>query len=250
MPRKNPITMVGTIGRRWLFTRQAPAEEARLLPPPQLELVTHRGSAFWNVVVREIAAMRPLGMPAFAGVGYRHAAYRLYARTRPDRGEPVEGLWFARSDCDSPLMAAMGNLMTDFRFQHSPIALDDRPGAVEIALRAKDAPARAIVGQVGEARLPEHSPFGSLEEAAATLKYKPAGLSVDAKGRVNVVRIVRREEECRARLVPVLEERRAFFDDEATRPEVCFQIEPIDDRWDRGTIHRVETREAAARQSS
>ena len=234
--RKNPLTMVGTLRRCWLFTRQTPADDARRILPPQLELVTHRGLAFWNVVVCQIEAMRPRGLPAFAGVGYKHAAYRLHARFHPDRGAPVEGLWFARSDCDSLLMSAMGNLMTDFRFHHSPIAVQDRPDAVALSIRALDAPAQAVVGRDAPAILPAHSAFGSLDEAAAFLEYKPFGLSVDAGGRVNVVKIVRREEDWRARLVPVIEEHWSFFDDKATRPEVCFQVEPIAYQWNRGTI--------------
>jgi hypothetical protein len=75
---KNPLTMVGTVERCWLFTYQTPVEDARSLVRCELDLVTRDGCAFWNIVVRRIRAMRTRGLPAFLGVSYWHVAYRLY----------------------------------------------------------------------------------------------------------------------------------------------------------------------------
>src|SRR5438045_4199110 len=102
LPR-NPLTMVGTLERCWLFTYQTPVEEAREAVPRELELVTRGSSAFWNVLVCRIRSMRPKRFPAFVGVSYWHVAYRLYVRFYPRTGAPIEGIYFARSDCDSRL---------------------------------------------------------------------------------------------------------------------------------------------------
>lgn len=83
------------------------------------------------------------------------------------------------------------------------------------------------------------SPFGSLDEAAAALKYKPSGLSVGRDGGVNVVRITRDEAAWRARLVTVEAAHWAFLDRYETYPELCYDVAPIDYRWNRARTHRV-----------
>ena len=102
---KNPLTMRGILDQCWLFTYQTPVAEAQAVLPRELEPVTHAGHAFWNIVVCHLRAMRPKPLPAFLGVSYWHVAYRLYVRFHPASGPPVEGVYFARSDCDSRLMA-------------------------------------------------------------------------------------------------------------------------------------------------
>src|SRR4051812_42714640 len=118
---QNPVTMVGRLDPCWLFAYRTPAQEARAFLPPALEPVTHGGFAFWNVVVCRVQRMRPWFAPAPLGVSYWHIAYRLYVRFHPAQGEPIEGLYFVRSDCDSWLMALAGNLVTDFRFHTAAV---------------------------------------------------------------------------------------------------------------------------------
>src|SRR5947209_8177638 len=95
--QKNPLTMLGRINRCWLLTYSTPEEEARKWLGPRLEPITHGGFAFWNVVVCELSRMRPAPLPGFVGIGYRHAAYRLYVKFQPQEGEPIGGLYFVRS---------------------------------------------------------------------------------------------------------------------------------------------------------
>src|SRR6185436_4542079 len=103
-----------------------------------------------------------------------------------------EGLYFVRSDCDSGLMAWMGNVMTDFNFHKAAIDVREDADRLRLTIDAPGACAEASLRR----RLPERprtALFGSIEEAAAFLKYKPRGFSVAKDGRVNVVRIVRDE---------------------------------------------------------
>lgn len=226
--RKNPITMKGRIERCWLFAFRTAEAEARAILPVPLEPVTRQGQAFWNVVVCRVESMRPRGVPGFLGMGYWHVAYRLHVRYR---GE--EGLYFVRSDCDSGLMAWMGNVMTDFRFHKARVEVEEEGERVRIGIDAPGARAEATLRR-GAARRPEDSAFGSLDEAAAFLKYKPRGFSVGEDGEVSVVRIVRDESAWRARSVEVVSQEWAFFSGMRVTPEICTEVEPIEYRWNRG----------------
>ena len=237
---RNPLTMLGTIDRCWLFTYSTPIEEARAALPPELEPVTHAGSAFWNVVVCHISRMRPRPLPAAVGMSYWHAAYRLYVRFRPVGGSPVEGIYFARSDCDSPLMTGLGNLLTDYRFHTSPIHADREGSRTILEVGAPDLPGRAVVDEQQPPVLPPHSRFSSLEEAAQFLKYKPFGLSVPRNGRVSVVSITREESAWKSRLVRVESADWGFFRDRTVLPEVCFQVEPIPYQWNRARLYPAD----------
>jgi uncharacterized protein DUF2071 len=234
---KNPLTMVGTIERCWLFTYQTPADEARSLVPLTLELVTRGGCAFWNIVVCRIRAMRPKGFPTFMGVSYWHVAYRFYVRFHPQSGPPIEGLYFLRSDCDSRLMAGMGNLLTDYNFHPAGIAVSEQAPLLRIAIQSPDCPAQAALDRAKPPQLPAHSQFSSLEEAAAFLKYKPFGISLDVAGSANVVAIRRDEAAWQSRLVHVVSADWRFFEGKTVRPEICYEVASIAYQWNRGQLH-------------
>ena len=234
MKLRNPLTMQGLIDPCWLFTFATPEEEARKLLPPELEPVVHGGAAFWNVVICHIHAMRPQGVPAAVGLSYWHAAYRLYVRCYPEGRAPVEGLYFLRSDCDSPLISAAGNLLTDFHFHTARITADADGNETRLRIDSPDAPARAVLDDTASPVLTADSMFSSLEEAAAFLKYQPCGISVPESGTVNLVRIRREESAWRSRLVHVREAEWAYFAGHAVRPEICYRVEPIRYVWERG----------------
>jgi len=237
--QKNPLTMVGTIDRCWLFTYQTPEADAqRLLPYPLLP-VTYRGSAFWNVVVCHVDGMRPKGAPKALGMCYWHVAYRLYVRyptgTRvrtPDSpvvdGPEIQGLYFVRSECDSKLMAMAGNIMTDFNFHTAEITVDN--GRIDVD--GADCQGHTVVSESAPSALPPYSAFDHLDQAARFLKYKPFGISVDTHGTGNIVRIVRDERAWHARLVEAQADW-SFFADKDVRPEICYEVDPIDYQWNR-----------------
>jgi hypothetical protein len=219
---KNAITMAGQIDRCWLFTYRVPSAEVERLLPPPLELVTRGPWAFINIVVSHLRQMRPKGLPAAVGIGYWHVAYRLYAKARS-----VEGLYFLRSDADSPLMVAAGNLLTDFKFHLAAISVEDK----RILVRSPGADVDVLLG--GDAKLPADSAFGSLEEADQFLKYKPAGLTV-ASGKAHALKIDRVEDAWRSRLVGAESARFDFLDSFDAHPEIIYEVEPIDYIWNRG----------------
>jgi hypothetical protein len=236
MLMKNPFTLVGAIDRCWLFVYQTPEAEARALVPPALELVTRGGCAFWNIAVCHLRGMRPRGFPPFVGVSYWHVAYRFYVRFHAASGPPIEGIYFSRSDCDSALMSMAGNALTDFHFHTAGVEVVEQGAMVGITVRSPDAPGRASLDRSKLAELPVHSVFSSLEEAAAFLKYKPFGISLDPAGKANIVAIKRDEAAWRSRLVHVAAAEWRFFEGKTVRPEICYEVEPVDYQWNRGRI--------------
>jgi uncharacterized protein YqjF (DUF2071 family) len=236
---KNPITMRGLLDRCWLFCYNTPWEEARSVLPPQLEPVTHRGKAFWGIVVSHIRAMRPWPAPWPLGLSYWHTAYRLHVRLQPEVGESVEGLYFVRSDCNSRLMSLVGNLLTDYNFHTAPIRVEQQSDGITVRIESPDYPAEARMSNQRPSRLPHGSVFSSLDEAAAFLKYKPYGISINKNGTANVVKIVREESLWQSRLLEIRSSQWSFFDGRTVSPEICYQVDPITYQWNRGNTVRV-----------
>jgi uncharacterized protein YqjF (DUF2071 family) len=238
--QKNPLTMVGTLAWCWLFTFRTPADDARALLPPGLEPVTHRGCGFWNVVLCRVDQMRPWPAPPFLGTSYWQVSYRLYVRVRPKGQEPIEGLYFLRSDCDSALLQRAGNLLTDFNFQPARIQVQETPETAEAQVYSAETPARWRLSRATPVTLASDSPFDSVDEAAAFLKYKPRSISMDPSGRANVVQIVRDEERWRSRLVHVEAQSWSYLAGHNVQPEICYEVEPLAYRWNRGQLVDVE----------
>jgi hypothetical protein len=235
---KNPLTMLGRIERCWLFTFSVPAAEVRELVPAPLELVTRDDLAFFNIVVSELRHMRPWPLPKLVGLGYRHAALRLYVRVQPPGEEPITGLFFVRSDADRPLIVKLGNVLTDFRFHLATIGIEADENKARLSVTSEEPLLDATLLR-NAPELPRNAPFASLAEAVAFLKYGPAGLSMSSSGAIEVVRIRRHEAAWRS--VPVTLEQGDFgyvkaFD---ARHILSFELAPIDYRWQRAERFRV-----------
>lgn len=250
MSIKNPLPMRGTIDRCWLFTFQSPADEIRALLPSHVELVTHHGCGFYNAVVCHVSRMRPHPLPALVGKSYWHVAYRTYVRFYAESGETIEGLYFFRSDCDSKLMTWGGNLLTDFCFHNAGIEVVEDDNRVEISVDAAGAAVDVAMDRNRAPQVPADSVFASLEEAAAFLKYHPAGIAVDDAGNANVVHINRNEADWKYRLVTVTESCWEFFSGSSARPEICYEVEPIVYLWNRGRRYRARDAAAAGKEKT
>jgi hypothetical protein len=131
--------------------------------------------------------------------------------------------------------------MTDFRFHTARVRLERAARTIEID--GPDVWARASIRDEEPVALPAYSAFDTPEEAAAFLQYKPYGISVDRRGRVNVVSIERDEAAWNSRLVTVEKQNWTFFDDIPARPEICYEVAPIDYQWNRGRIYPAIQRE-------
>lgn len=215
---------------------EPPADQVRPLIPKALDLVTHNSFAFWNVAVCEVNAMRPKGMPSRMGVNYRFVAYRVYVRFQLPDGEPVEGLYFLRSDCDHPFLATGGRLLTDFQFHSTPIGIGCNRHCAEIAVNSPEFPAEAMINYSKRPELAWNSPFETIADARAFLTYQPNAISVRDNA-VSIVRVERNEEARKARLVSVQYAHWKFLEPYALEPEICYEVEPIACRWKREVVH-------------
>lgn len=236
---KNALPMQSLIRRCWLITHRAPEREILPLLPAELRPVTHGGFAFLNIVVARMEAMRPQGLPAMLGLDYWHVGYRVYAKAATDAGER-EGLYFLRSDCDRRLLALGGNLLSEFQFHVARIQVSEAGTETSIRVEAPGAQAALTLGRDRVTTLAEGSPFTSIAEAEAFLKYKPCGLAQAGPGRVNLLPIRREEAAWRARPVQAIRQEWEYLRGlPGARPELAFEVAPIEYRFDRGRIQEV-----------
>ena len=224
------LTMVGRLSECLLLAYRVEAGAVRALVPPGLELVTCAGHAFWNVVACRVERMRPPGLPKVLGLSYNHVAYRLYVRATSCR---VDGLYFVRSDADSRLISVAGNLMTDFRFHPSTITLSADGPRVNCTVRGHSADADVMVDNDSPPpSLATNSPFGSPEEAARFLKYRPVAMSVSRRGWLKLTTVHRHEPDWHERRVRVVKDHLPFLDRFGPRHlELATRVEPLDYRW-------------------
>ena len=225
------ITTVGRLEDCVLLAYRTPAESVRHLVPRGLELMTHDGFAFWNVVACRVVGMRPRGLPAIAGVSFHQVAYRLYVRAA---GE--DGLYFMRSDVDSAFVATTGNWMTDFRFHPATIRRRHEPGALRYEVtNAGEGNAVVSVSSAAPAYADVDSCFGSVAEAARVLKYRPTAFAPDGTAqRVRLAEVFRDERHWVEKPVSVVEARFDFFDaigQEDLVLERAISVAPLDYRW-------------------
>jgi hypothetical protein len=176
--------------------------------------------------------------------------YRLYVRLPRPPGEPIEGLYFVRSDCDRRLMTLAGNLLTDYNFHTAGIQVTEQPPVAHITIRSPEAAAQVAVDAAKRPRLPEHSAFTSLDEAAVFLKYKPAGIAVPQPGRASVVTITRDEAAWQSCLVEVVSADWQFFHGRTVRPEICYQVAPIAYQWNRARSYAADATRRAFRRTA
>lgn len=229
--------MIGRLSDCFLLSYRTPAASVGALVPRPLELVTHGGYAFWNIVACRVEAMRPRWTPRWLGVTYRHIGYRLHVRCRIEGQPSIEGLYFVRSDADRSMIACGGNWMTDFRFHEAEIALRTAEGAWGLTVHSHDGEgdASVLAKPTAAARLADGSPFSSSAEAAEALKYQPFALAPTVDGRaIKLAEVFRDESAWHESPIDVVAARWAFFDalgQQDARLELATRVRPIDYRW-------------------
>jgi Uncharacterized conserved protein (COG2071) len=190
------LDMVGRLDECFLLSYAIDSDRAASLVPAGLEPVTYRGFAFLNIVACHIDSMRPRFTPRGLGVTSWHVAYRIQVSAFLSGGTSIQGLYFLRSDVDRPVICAVGNRLTDFRFHATQVRfrseherwnlqVEDSHGAGSAMLSVHRSTTRDVA---------TWSPFLSIEERERFLKYAPFGLSVSSSGRYLRVAEVRRDE--------------------------------------------------------
>jgi hypothetical protein len=225
------LTMTGRLAECVLLVYRMPKDAVQHLVPAGLELVRRGEWAFWNIVVCRVEAMRLAGLPRGCGVSYLHVAYRLYVQEHGAGPERLEGLFFVRSDVNHRWLAAMGNLVSDFRFHHSRIALTSGTNEVELCVRSSGAEAAMLAGPGGAGEWTGSPGFVSRDEAARFLKYRPLGLACDTHG-LKLAEVFRDEREWCETPLRVQRARWQFLEKFGEHAlELATRIAPIEYRW-------------------
>ena len=142
-------------------------------------------------------------------------------------------LFFVRSDADNALIAATGNLLSDFRFHRSRIEFSATNDEVNLEVQSAEAPAELHAHPTaGESAVPAESPcFSSHAEAAHFLKYRPLGLAPAAR-ELRLAEVFRNESEWHESPLTVRAARFQFLERFGPHQlELATQVAPLDYRW-------------------
>ncbi|MEM9752620.1 MAG: DUF2071 domain-containing protein [Planctomycetota bacterium] len=257
------LSMTGTLDRCLLLSFRTPADSVQHLLPPGLELMRRGPYAFWNVVLCHVHKMRPVGVPEALGMSYHHVAYRLRVQAMTDRANTRQGLYFVRSDADAALLGAVGNRLSDFRFNRASVSWrasleeaaprhDGIPGFETITVSTADgrADAELTFNHQTPAAHPADSCFPTHEDVRAALKYEPLGLATNKRGQLKLAEVFRDEHAWREDVVEVTHARFGFFDtlgQTDTHLELATRVAPLPYRWRLGRRERLLTKPQASK---
>ncbi|MBI5515964.1 MAG: DUF2071 domain-containing protein [Deltaproteobacteria bacterium] len=214
----------------------------RPLIPEPLEVEVFKGRAWVSVLVSSLREMRPQGLPGLFGVDFHQVSYRAAVRYQNREGNHRRGGYFVRSETDHPVMRAVGNTLTEFKFHHfglAAVALERDGDALSLEVKPRDGAAYGEVSALFDVREghgpPEGSRWGSVDELSEPLVACFDAFGVDPAGWVYVLTIDR--EPWRARFARTLRCSAPYFTDgplgggASTLDSVLCIPEPCGYRW-------------------
>lgn len=166
--KRHPLAMKAFFRHCLVLTYALPAERLEPLLPPGLALDRYQEYGFLAVAMVQTEAMRPAFLPAWVGLDFFLAGYRIFTRYTNASGRTLRGLRILRSDTDQRLMASAGNLLTHYGYHRSEVRCALEGESLEIRIRSPrgDADLHVIADLASKpAPLPERSPFASAQEA-------------------------------------------------------------------------------------
>ena len=234
--------MAGRLDPCFLISLAVDPRAVEHLLPAGLELLVHRRTAFWNIVVCRVRRLRLLGAPGLFGLTYWHVAHRLHVAATARNGRRWPGLFFLRSDIDRAILTAPGNWLTDFRFHCVEIRIDERPGWFRLEMGRNDdglASGSIEIDRNGGHPAVSPHPFDSLEERERVLRYTPSGLAVDPAATVlRIAEVDRDERRWRESPVALVHCEFSYLRDQMqdqVRVVRATEVAPIDYVWTLGT---------------
>lgn len=181
------LTLVET---EWIealsFNFRVPPEAlAQRLPAP-LEPEVFKGFGWVQILISSLREMRPRGLPGPAGVSFYQVSYRAAARYLSSDGAWRRGGYFLRSETNDPVMRAVGNRLTEFRFHEFGAAdivmlRDGDRLTVGIDAEAPGGKLIAVVDTTPRELPPPQSAWSSLEELHEPLVDCCDAFGVDAE---------------------------------------------------------------------
>jgi hypothetical protein len=245
--RRHPIPIDAHFRNCVTLTYALPAATLRPMLPPGLELDTVGDLGFVAVALVQTERLRPTGAPRAAGRDFFLAGYRIFTRFRTPDGRALRGLRILRSDADSRLMVAGGNLLTHYNYSACRAGVEAAGDRLHLSVASPDGGGDLDVTAVLTDRaLPAGSPFASVREARRfagplpfTFDYEPETHSI--------VAIEGRRTNWRPAPVNARVARISFFDRPAfagctPRLAAAFHVAGIEYHWRRGVRYPLDRR--------
>lgn len=166
--QRHPLPVTAWFRHSLVLTYAFPEALLRPLLPPGLNLDTHEGFGFLAIALVQTEGLRPAFLPRICGRSFFLSGYRIFARHRTPDGRTLRGLRILRSDTDSRLMVAFGNLLTHYAYRLAQVEWRESTDALEVRVRtpagAADLEVRVNLAPA-PAPLPAGSPFADARQA-------------------------------------------------------------------------------------
>ena len=245
--RRHPLPIDAHFRDCLTLTYALPAATLQRLLPPGLELDTAVGHGFVAVALVRTERLRPSGVPAALGQDFFLAGYRIFTRFHTPQGRRLRGLRILRSDADSGLMVAGGNLLTHYNYSRCDADVDATRDRLHVLVSSADGGGDLeVTADLTDGSLPPGSPFASIREARRFAGPLPYTFDYESETH-SIVAIEGRRTNWRPAPVAARVARIAFFD----RPEfaactpvlaAAFHVSGIDYRWRRGVRYPLRGR--------
>lgn len=166
----------GLIERRILVNyRVEPEALAAQLPAPFRPHLLH-GAAMVGICLIRLKQVRPVGVPAWLGIGSENAAHRM-AVEWPQQDRTRQGVYVQRRDTSSRFNAWAGGRLFPGLHQHATFQVQESPDLLDVSLQSDDGETRVSVRGRPTDRLPSTSAFATLEEASTFFEAGSLGYS-------------------------------------------------------------------------
>jgi hypothetical protein len=186
--KRHPIPVRAFFRHSLVLTYALPQDVLRPLLPPGLMLDTFDEFGFLAIAMVQTESLRPVFLPRALGRNFFLSGYRIFARFKTPAGRTLRGLKILRSDADSRMMVAFGNMLTHYAYRYAAVTVSETRESLEIQITTPNAEADvrciARIGTPAE-RLPEGSPFSDLHQARLfagplpfTFDYEPQTHSI------------------------------------------------------------------------
>ena len=238
--RRHPLRVLAHFDDSLVLTYALPAKVLEPLLPPGLAVDTYDGYGFVAVAMVQTRDLRPALVPRVFGRNFFLTGYRVFAKFKTPDGRTIRGLRILRSDADSSLMVAAGNLLTHYNYRRCDATVDATPEKLVVVVRTPGAEADVEVSAdlTGGEVLPASSPFRTMRDARRFAGPLPYTFDYESQTH-SIVAIKGVRENWSPRLVNVDVRRLAFFDDARFRGVTpilasAFHVRDIPYSWLRG----------------
>ena len=226
---KHALPIVAHFDWALALTLSAPRERLAHLVAPGLMLDTFEGYGLLAVACVQTRGLRPAGLPAFAGIDFFLAGYRLFV-VREHAGRTRRGLQILGSETDRWLMAAAGRLFTHYRYRRAGVKVTGDGRTRRIATSS----GLVLEANVERADLPPGSIFRDWEMARRYAGPMPFTFAPEPDA---IVSVRGTRAHWKPRLVALTDVRVPVLERLAgtpAQPAAAFLVEDVDYRWDRG----------------